>query len=104
MSIYWAAEFNFFFFYFTNAARAIIRVSLYSKGICSLGYTEMFHRRHPSYGCKNKTGDESTLAAQGSVEWVNFLLPPSQGKSFNDFSVFINILMPLSDSRFPPAI
>lgn len=61
--------------------------------VFALWGTEMFHRKHPSYGCKNKTGDEGTLAAQGSVEWVNFLLPPSQGKSFNDFSVSSNILM-----------
>lgn len=46
------------------------------------GIPDMFHRKHPSYGCKSKTGDASTLAAQGSVEWVNFLLPSSQGKSF----------------------
>lgn len=86
MSVYWAAEFNFYFFKFTNGGSAIIYgTSLYSKGISSLGYTEMFYRKQPSYCCKTKTGDEGTLAAHGSVEWVNFLLPPSQGKSFNDF-------------------
>lgn len=46
------------------------------------GIPEIFHRKHPSYGCKSKTEDEGTLAAQGSVEWANFLLPPSQGNSF----------------------
>lgn len=103
MPMYWAAE--FFFFFFTNTASAIIHASLYSKGICFLGYAKMFHRKHPFYGCKCKTGDEGTLASQGSVEWVNFLLPPSPGKSFNDFCVFINIVMLscLLDYQFPPA-
>lgn len=76
LSMYRAAEFFFFLIYKCSWCHHIY-VSLYSKGIYSLKYTEMFHRKQPSYGCKSKIGDEGTLAVQGSVEWVNFLLPPS---------------------------